>query len=702
MSAKPRPPFAVIGSTNVLVAPTGTVKIRYQHTYYQQVFGGGSTYFDDATLNQTGGPVPPTITQVYPGNLLFASNHISFHVTSASSSPISTSDIHLVVNGTDVSSGCTFSGSTPDITVTYSGLASGAWSDTAAISATDGYGFNTTATMTFDTIAPAYVWETEDYDFTNGMYIDLPVLSSTPQTGSYYGTAGTLNVDFSGNGNNAAAPNLYRTNDFSGIGFASETARQKFLTAQITNPLVQDYTIGYIRTGDFMNYTRQYPSGTYNIYARMAGGAGATVVALSNVVSGTLVGNFQFSGNDWGAYQYVPLVDGDGNVLPITFDGSPQTLNVTLVSGGDNMNFFMLVPAQSGQPLLSDISPTNGAQFATGNTFSFTATPAASTTINNSGIHLLLNGADVTSSLIISGSSAKNVSFSLLASNSFYTAIITVTNSTGAGVTRTVVFDTMSTANFYVKIEDFDYNGGEWDTTGNGLTPNGYIGQNSSITNVDYYHSETGGGNFPYRGPNALATEPTSDTPLPGYSAGNDYDVGNFNGGDFGNYTRNYPAGKYLAYGRLAGGNGVATAYLDKVTGGWGTTSQTLKRLGTWSATPGGWQNWVWIPLVNNGLPVVIDVAGTNTLRVTSGNNINANYFMLVPVQPINLSAKPSGSNVAISFPTQAGKSYRVFSRASLTTGNWTLVTTVGGDGTVKSVSQPATSSQQFYQVVSP
>jgi hypothetical protein len=528
------------------------------------------------------------------------------------------------------------------------------------------------------------------------------VLSSTPQAGSYYGTAGTLDVDFSGNGNNAAAPNLYRTNDFAGIGFASETARQKFLTAQLTDPLVQDFTIGYIRTGDFMNYTHDYPAGTYNVYARMAGGAGPTVVALSNLVSGTLLGNFQFAGNDWGAYQYVPLVDVNGNPLPLTFDGSKQTLNVTLVSGGDNMNFFMLVPAQSGQPLLSDISPTNGTQFATGNTFSFTATPAASTTINNGGIHLTLNGADVTTSLVISGSSAKSVSFPLLSPNSFYTAVIAVTNTAGAGVTRTVQFDTMSTGNFYVKIQDFDYNGGEWDTTGNGLTPNGYIGQNSSITNIDYYHSETGGGNFPYRGPNALATEVTSDTPLPGFSAGSDYDVGYFNGGDFGNYTRNYPAGKYLAYGRLAGGNGVATAYLDKVIAGLGTTNQTLKRLGTWSATPGGWQSWVWVPLVNNGLPVVIDVAGTNTLRVTSGNNVNANYFMLVSVQPINVSAKPAGSNVVISFPTQVGKNYRVFSRASLTTGNWTQVTAIGGDGTVKSVSQPAISGQQFYQVVSP
>ncbi len=75
---------------------------------------------------------------------------------------------------------------------------------------------------------------------------------------------------------------------------------------------------------------------------------------------------------------------------------------------------------------------------------------------------------------------------------------------------------------------------------------------------------------------------------------------------------------------------------------------------------------------------------------------------MLVAIQPINISAKSSGNNVVISFPTQAGKSYRVFSEPSVTSGVWTLVGSIGGDGTVKSVSAPETASQQFYQVTSP
>jgi hypothetical protein len=695
------PPYPVIGHTNVLTAPAGTVKVRFQMSIYQLQYGGGAGYFDDAVLNQISGPQAPQITQIYPGTLLFASNHISFHVISPSGTAVDTNKIHLVVNGTDVSAGCQFSGTSPDISVVYPNLVPNTFAYSASITATDAFSLTAIASMNFDTIAPAYVWEAEDYDFTNSMSIDSPLLSSTPQPGSYYGLAGTLGTDFSGNGNNAQAPNLYRTNDHSGLGPASESARQKFLTAQQTDPGVQDYTVGYIRGNDWMNYSHNYPAGTYNIYARLAGGAGATVVALSNVVSGTLIGNFEFTGNDWGGYHYIPLVDSWGNLLPFNFDGSRQTLRVTLISGGDNMNFFMLAPAQVGLPFLSNINPTNGAVFADTNTFSFTADSSAG--INNSGIHLILNGIDVTASLSISGTAnTKNISCALLAPNNVYTAVIAVTNASNVGVTRTVKFDTMNSANFYVKGNDFDFSGGQWDTVGNGLVPLAYYQVNTAISNIDY-SSPPSGGQYQFRNP-GLAQELTADAQLPGFLAGGDYDIGYFNTGDWGNYTRNYPAGKYLAYGRLAGGNGNLTAYLDEVTSGGGTTNQTTRRLGTWRANTGGWQSWAWVPLTDGGFssPVIVDVGGTNTLRVTSGGSVNFNYFMLVPVSGFTISAARSGNSVVISFPTQVGLNYRVFYRPKVDGGNWTLLATVAGDGTVKSVNDPATSSTRFYKVTSP
>jgi hypothetical protein len=251
---------------------------------------------------------------------------------------------------------------------------------------------------------------------------------------------------------------------------------------------------------------------------------------------------------------------------------------------------------------------------------------------------------------------------------------------------------------------DWDFNGGLYDTTGNGLAPYAYIGDGlpgdttGGITNVDYAGGDATA--CPYRGPNGMHQEVTSDIPLPGYSVGEDYDIGNFNSGQWANYTRSYPAGNYLVYGRLAG-YAMNTA-LSQVTAGWGTTTQTLKQLGTWVANPGGWQSWTWVPLQNNGAPVILSLAGTNTLRVTSGGNCNANYFMLLPVQGINISAVKSGNNTAVSFPTKAGVSYSVYSTTSLIGGTWSLVATVPGNGSVKLVNDPISGGSRYYKVTSP
>jgi hypothetical protein len=127
------------------------------------------------------------------------------------------------------------------------------------------------------------------------------------------------------------------------------------------------------------------------------------------------------------------------------------------------------------------------------------------------------------------------------------------------------------------------------------------------------------------------------------------------------------------------------------------------KRLGQFYAVNN--QPFDWVPLTDDGLvaPVVVKLGGTNTLRIsTTTGNCYPNFFMLVSASGITLSATRAGSNVSISFPTQTNATYRVFYRADLTTGNWILLTTVLGDGTRKTVSDPLTGSQRFYKVTSP
>jgi hypothetical protein len=668
---------------------------------------------DDVNVNQTGGPVAPLITQVYPGNMLFASNQISFHVTSASSTPINTSDIHLTVDGVAVpNANITFTGSSPDIAVRYAGVSDNAWSHTASITAKDTYGLSAPPqSFSFDTIHPVFVVENEDYDFTNsvsgggGQYYNNPTPTSTAQPNSYFGVQGDDGVDYF----TSAGPytTAFRPLDTRNINASGDFARQPFLTAQVTDPAAHDWEIDNINSGDWGNYTRNYPAGTYNVYARVTGNGGTlTKVSLDNIVGGSVannVGVFTFTGLGWGVWQYAPLLDNNGNLLPITF-GGVQTLRETLTPvGGLNENFFFLVPAAVGQPIFNSISPTNGQMFATSQAVSFSI--SSPTAINASGIQIIVNGQDVTTNAqttITSGTTA-TVNCALLQPNNQYTVVINVTNTAGYSANRTIAFDTINATNFYVKFIDWDFNGGNYDTTGNGLTPYAYAGDGlpgdtlGGVTNVDYALGSAV--NSPYRGPNGLHQEITADVPLPGYNAGADYDVGNFNAGQWANYTRNYPAGKYYVYGRLAGYS--QNSALSLVTSGVGTTTQTLQQLGTFVGNPNGWSTWIWIPLQNNGTPLPVTLGGVQTLRLTSSGNCNANYLMLIPVQNLTISASASGTNTLVSFPSLAGTSYRVFSSSGLT-GPWSLLSSVTGSGAVISVADPTGPGSRFYKVTSP
>jgi len=147
--------------------------------------------------------------------------------------------------------------------------------------------------------------------------------------------------------------------------------------------------------------------------------------------------------------------------------------------------------------------------------------------------------------------------------------------------------------------------------------------------------------------------------------------------------------------------------YLDQVVSGVGTTNQVTRRLGHFGGFGKSpvYTTFDWVPLTDDGLaaPMVVKLGGVSTLRLSTTTGLcYPNYFMLVPVSGITLSAARSGSNVSISFPTQAGVIYRVFYSANSTTGNWVLLTTLLGDGTVKSASDSSNAARRFYKVVAP
>jgi hypothetical protein len=193
-----------------------------------------------------------------------------------------------------------------------------------------------------------------------------------------------------------------------------------------------------------------------------------------------------------------------------------------------------------------------------------------------------------------------------------------------------------------------------------------------------------------------------------------EFNIGYFYTNDWLNYTRTYPTGTFNVWGRLASGSASFNGCtLSQVTSGVGTSNQTTQVLGTFSdAAPAGWQSYHWIQLLDtNGSPVIVQLNGKATLRLTapnnatpSGNGLNPLFFMLAPANPpasaFSLAATLVGANVQISIPTQAGYNYTVWYSASLAPASWSQVGgTISGDGTMHAVNESLSGTNGFYRV---
>ncbi len=712
--------YAVTGSVSQLVAPLGTKTVRYRFAYLQVASEGGSAFFDDAVLNQISGPTPPVISNLSPLNMIFVnpSNGITFNVSSPSGFTINNSNIGLIVNGVDVSGSLAITNvSSANKNVGYHGLQSNL-TYTASITVTDAFNFTASASTYFETmwvgIQPVlYLWEAEDFDFTvgptSGLYFNHPTLCDTPSNPNcYFGTVGNDGVDENFNGTTPPDHHVYRADDLMGFLASGDYSRKDHVDAGVL-----DYRIDPFNGGEWLNYTRDWSNGLYWVVGRLSVGGGLsgtlTLSQLNPDTSLTALGTFTIaSGIDYSTFEYVYLKDTNGNNAVLTLNGN-ATLQLT--SGGNLLpNFFMLVAAQADVPFLSNLYPTGTRPFEYTNTLSFKVTSAGATFATN-GITVNLDGNDVSSNLVITGTaSIKNVLYPTLMPNAVHVAIITATNSLGHGIRVTNSFDTFSEANYMVEAEDFDYGGGQFIPTWSPDAYADYNGPFTATTNIDFQHISLTGETFPYRAAGIPQGGPLGQNGENDYlrqvfvdAGGQDYVLAFFAGTDWANYTRVYPAGSYYVYGRFSGG-GPFSMHLDQVVSGTGTTTQVTRRLGNWSAVGQDYVTYAWVPLTDGGLaaPALVKLNGLSTLRITTDGFCNPNYFMLVPASGITVSAARSGGNVVISFPTQAGAPYRVFHRNDLSTGNWTLLTSVLGDGTVKSVSDPATGGKQFYQVVSP
>jgi hypothetical protein len=698
--------YAVTGTVSQIVAPLGTKTVRYRFCFTQGggwPEGGGAVYFDDAVLDQVSGPLPPIIGSLSPVNMIFyaPSNGLTFTASSPSGTTISNSSIQVVLNGVNVSSNLTITGSDSTKSVAYYGLESNLVYN-ASIQVTDAFGFSASAATYFETtwvgVPPVVLmWEAEDFDYTNGMYINNPELcSAAGNPNCYFGKVGTEGVDE--HSVDSSGDHIYRADDLIATTGSGDFARKELVDAGRG-----DYKVGWFNSGEWVNYTRDWPSGTYWVIARVANGGGSGTLTFSRVnpdTTTTDLGTFTLeNGRGWTTYDSVFLRDTNGNIATVTFSGN-QTYRAT-TSGNIDMGLFMLVAGQVDLPLISALTPSGRRPFEYTNALSFNVTSQGGV-ISPQNIRLSLNGVDVSSDLQVTGTpSSRSVLYPTLGLNAMYRAVITVTNDSGIGAAITNMFDTFSESNLIVQAEDFDFDMGKFIDN---PEPEAFLSVADSVAEYDFHHTVTTDDRYVYRAV-GIPQQITSDYRLQKYSdvGATDYNLGWFNGGEWANYTRTYPSGKFRVYGRLAG-SGEFTVYLDRVVSGAGTTNQVTERLGRFSEVGKDWQVWDWVLLTDAGLesPTVVNLNGLSTLRITTGGNANVNYLMLVPASGLTVGARLVAGAVQISFPSQAGATYRVLYRNQLGSGSWELLKTVVGNGALMSVSDSPTQSNRFYQVVSP
>jgi hypothetical protein len=715
--------------------------------------GGGATA--DLYMFLPANPNLPVISNVKPdGSVLFQNTNTLSFTASSPTTTISTNNIQATVNGVNFSSSLQFSGGPSTWNVSYPGLQPNQTYVTS-INVVDNNGGSASAHLTIDTWAPILQFEAEDFDFdpakspisdgTGLRFINNPIQTSiatatgvyqVTASNSYEGQTGDELIDQFGVG---AGTRVYRPGDVA-TTVVTDTPRAQFAGRQ-------DFNVGFLGAGFWEDYTRTWPAGTYNIYGRMASGASQSGLPtppgirddLDLIVAGagttnevvSYVGTFNIpTTNGYSAYSYIPLMDKFGNYANVTLSGVEtfrSILDLTTTAGlaqfGLNVNFYMLTAPRTDLPRIDNVTPD--APMQQGNTLSFIASSPIYG-LSTNGIVVTLNGVNVSSNLVFSGSPTSwNVSFPGLQPNTVYTATITITDLDNQTHTTTVTFDTFNANNYTWEAEDFDFdpalspvpNGSPLRFIDNpALTSapasNSYFGQvgDSGIDEAALWLTGVVG-TYVYRVNDFVSTEVTTDTLRQKYVNAQvsqvdpyitDHDVDYLTNGAWLNYTRTFPTGNFNVYGRLSAGNGAFSLQLAQVTSGAGTSTQTSNILGCFVGTGTSFATWQYVPLINTntGQPVVVNLGGVETLQISGDDNENANYFMLVGPNAVPLHAALNGTNVVISYQTQAGFHYTILYKNHLADPAWSPLDSAAlGDGTIQSVSDGVGLASRFYQL---
>lgn len=340
-------------------------------------------YFDNVIVHAAPPPpnAAPVISNVLPAayaNFLPASTAVSFTVTD--DQPIVDALVSVTLNGSvyTTANGLVLSGAGATRNATLGGVVAPNGHYAALLSAQDSAGESVRTTIFFDTFsADTLVVESEDYNFDGGGFTDAPAAiaeGSGPQPDAYGGQMGLPETDyFETRGTPNGTDTRYRPSDPVRMQRSLDAARPRFTDAGGAAAEVYDQDVGDFAAGEWMNYTRTFASGSYEVYLRQSQVNHAHSECVLERVTGdpaqpdqatTALGSFLGVSSGF-LYRNIPLSDGTGlNKIVLRLAG-PTTLRMRQVTAtpGDaarSQNYLAFVRVSDAGPqraVVSNLSP---------------------------------------------------------------------------------------------------------------------------------------------------------------------------------------------------------------------------------------------------------------------------------------------------------------------------------------------------------
>ena len=395
-------------------------------------------------------PIVAGLAPAVGANYLAASAQLSFQVTD--DKPLVDAGISVTLNGTTytTANGLKLTGTGNSRTVSLSGFDANR-NYSGQFSVTDSDNATTTGDLAFDTFTSANrVIEIEDYNYDGGSFVNNPVRSPEAAgiaDNSFTDRVGVQGIDFNETRTAPRAQDApYRTLD--AIRMARSLDRRRAL--HDNDQSVYDYDVGDLAAGEWMNYTRNFTAGTYEIYLReavvnLAQGESILerVTSAANSAGQTteILGSFIRKTTGF-TFHNVPLTDGAGLTTVKARLSGEVTLRLRTVTpdtdtGNRLLNYLVFVPvADTGvqRPSVAALSPAASATVDG-------LTPAIEVTIQNkdtqvdvASLRLSLNGAAVSNPTLTktpTGATLKYAISPLPASGSANTAVVTFKDTEG-------------------------------------------------------------------------------------------------------------------------------------------------------------------------------------------------------------------------------------------------------------------------------